>query len=511
MTAPGLIEQMQQPSFYPEGGADHITMVQTHVSYVFLTGDFAYKVKKAVNFGFLDFSSLEKRQHFCQEELRLNRQLSPELYLDVLPITQGDRGYELNGSGTVVEYAIKMRQFPAGSLLSEQQASGGLTPEDMVSLGKMVAQFHRQTHSDNQVRSYGTVAKIRQAIDENYAQTQGYIGRSQTQAQYDATKAFTDRFFADHEDWFQQRLDADKIRECHGDLHLGNMCRWGDRLYLFDRIEFNEPFRFVDTMYDIAFTVMDLEARGCFDLANRFLNTYIEQTGDYWGLRVLPLYLSRQAYVRAKVTSFLLDDPHIDAATKEKAHTTAAAYYTQAWQYTDRPAGRLIIMVGVSGSGKSTVGQAIAQRYGAIHLRSDAVRKHLAGLPLDQRGDQSLYSQEMSDRTYQQLGDLGIALARQGWTVVLDAKYDRRDRRAPMIAAAEAAHIPYTFVHCTAPTEQIAAWLQERQGDVSDATAELLPNQIAQFDPPTPEEKDRVITLDTTGPCDPLWPQLDLS
>ena len=324
--------------------------MQTHVSYVLLTGDYVYKLKKPVNFGFLDYSTLEKRKHFCEEELRLNQRGAGELYLGVVAITDAAasaeanteaKGAEIDGSGEPIEYAVKMRQFPQSALLSEQFANGLLDKEKVRSLAQVVADFHSKTATSEHIRSYGTPTAIRQAFDENYEQTVAYVGgneitKPQTQKQFDETKAYTDSFFATEQALFQKRLDADRIRACHGDLHLGNICEWEDKILLFDCIEFNEPFRFVDTMFDIAYIVMDLEVAGRQDLSQVFLNQYVEATGDYEGLEILPLYVSRQSYVRAKVTSFMLGDPSVPEADRKAASEKAAKYYRLAWAYVQK-------------------------------------------------------------------------------------------------------------------------------------------------------------------------------
>ncbi len=335
---PPLIQQMLKPDFYPHSVAEPVRLMQTHVSYVLLTGEYVYKLKKPVNFGFLDYSTLEKRKHFCEEELRLNQRGAGGLYLEVVAITGTADSAEINGSGEPIEYAVKMRQFPQSALLSEQFDKGLLDEEKVRSLARTVADFHSKTATDEHVRTYGTPAAIRQAFDENYEQTLAYVGgneitKPQTQKQFDETKAYTDNFFATEQALFQKRLDADKIRACHGDLHLGNICEWEGKILLFDCIEFNEPFRFVDTMFDIAYIVMDLEVAGRKDLSQLFLNEYAEATGDYEGLEILPLYVSRQSYVRAKVTSFMLGDPSVPAADQKAASEKAAKYYKLAWSY----------------------------------------------------------------------------------------------------------------------------------------------------------------------------------
>jgi uncharacterized protein len=497
-TLPDLIQAMLTPGFYPHPVQEPIELMQTHVSYVLLTGDYVYKLKKPVNFGFLDYSTLEQRKHFCEEEIRLNQRGAKELYLEVLPLTQADNKYSVGGDGEVVEYALKMVQFPQENLLSNMFAAGKITEANIEEMGRVVADFHAGAATSDYISSFGQVRKVRESVDENYQQTEKYIGLAQTQAQFDETKAYTDRVFSQRPELFTSRRDGGFIRECHGDLHLRNICLSDGKIRLFDCIEFNEPFRFVDTMYDVAFAVMDLEARGRKDLGNRFLNTYIEQTGDWEGLQVLPLYLSRQAYVRAKVTSFLLDDPLIPQADKDAAATTAGDYYRQSWEYTSPKTGKIIMLSGLSGAGKSTLGKKIAKETGGIHLRSDAVRKHLGGIPLSEKGDDKLYSPAMTARTYLRLLEVGTTLAKQGYTVILDAKYDRVSLRQTVIDMAKSQNIPLEILHCTAPEAVLRDRLHHRQGDIADATADLLASQIAAWEDFTDSQRDYVRTVDTT-------------
>ncbi|WP_017719426.1 bifunctional aminoglycoside phosphotransferase/ATP-binding protein [Kamptonema formosum] len=494
---PRLIEGMLQPEFYPHPVRVPVELIQTHISFVLLTGDYVYKVKKPVNFGFLDYSTLEKRQYFCQRELQMNQRGAPGLYLAVVPVTQAGTGFRLGGEGEPVEYAVKMRQFPQDGLFVSMLERGALAEKHLEELGRVVAKFHAQAPVSEWILSFGEVSQIRKSVEQNYELSKKYIGGPLTQELFEATKRYTDNFFAEGRALFFSRIESQRIRECHGDLHLRNIALWEDKILLFDCIEFNEDFRFVDVMYDVAFTVMDLQGRGRGDLANAFLNTYIEGTGDWEGLQVLPLYLIRQSYVRANVTSLLLDDPGVSAQEKEKAQQTAAHYYRLAWQYTQPRTGQLILMSGLSGSGKSTVARKLARRQGAIHIRSDAVRKHLAGIPLHQRGGEEIYTAEMTEKTYHRLLQLGVMLAAGGWPVILDAKYDRQALRRDAIALAEVNQLPLQILHCTAPVEVLRARLHRRTGDIADATADLLAAQLAGAEPFTEAERVYVRTLDT--------------
>jgi aminoglycoside phosphotransferase family enzyme/predicted kinase len=493
MSLPPIIEQMLLPEFYEHPVTEPIQLLQTHISFVLLTGDFAYKVKKPMNFGFLDFSTLEKRKYFCEEELRLNRRLASDLYLSVLPIIETDGKYHFDktGTGTPLEYAIAMPEFSQEDLLIEMFASGRLTSDHVKQIGEQLAVFHQNALTNEHINSFGTMEAVRAVANDNYASTEKYVGLAQTEEQLAQTRAYTDKFFAENATLFSDRIAQGKVRECHGDVHLKNICLYQDQIQIFDCIEFNEPFRNSDVMYDAAFLLMDLQFRGRRDLANIFLNTYLERTGDYEGLLLLPLHSSMRAYIRAKVTSFLLDDPNIPADVKAIAQTEASAYYKLAWEYTQPKQGKLIIMSGVSGSGKSTTAKAIASEQDAIYLRSDAIRKQIAGIDLMERGSDAIYTPEMTAKTYTRLAELGALLAGKGFTVILDAKYDRISLRSQAINAAKNQNIPVEIIYCTAPLEVLEQRLRERSAannDIADATVELLAIQQAAFEDFTADE-----------------------
>jgi uncharacterized protein len=505
MTAnlPPLIQQMLSPDFYPHPITQEIELIQTHISFVLLTGEYAYKVKKPMNFGFLDFSTLDKRLFFCQEEIRLNRRLAPELYLQVLSIVERDGKFTFSTENeSPVEYCIQMRQFPQADLLINVFDRGELTPAHVEDIAKQLAKFHATADTNEHIASFGTKDAIKAVADDNYQHTVKYIDLAQTQAQFDETKAFSDKFFSEYADLFANRVAQGKVKECHGDVHLKNICLYQGKVQIFDCIEFNEPFRNSDTLYDAAFLLMDLQYRDRRDLANIFLNTYLEQTGDYGGVTLLPLYSSMRAYIRAKVTSFLLDDPGIPQPVKDKARVEAAAYYKLAWEYTRSTQGKIIIMSGLSGSGKSTTARGLATQLEAIHIRSDAVRKHLAGIDLMQRGDDALYTPEMSAKTYARLTEIGIILASKGFNVILDAKYDRVNLRADIIDRSEAQGIPWQILYCHADTALLKQRLSDRSGDIADATADLVDSQEQKFEAFTTAELAKLINLDTTNTVD---------
>ena len=505
---PSLIQHMLQPEFYPHP-VQSVQLIQTHISFVLLTGDLAYKIKKPVRFGFLDFTTLEKRHYFCQEELRLNQRLCPDLYLEVKAIVKAGDRYtfaENLAVEPIVEYAVQMRQFPQEGLFSHLFESGQLTPALVQQLGVRVAQFHSSAQTSAEIREYGSLEAIQLVEANNFKISKPYIGRAQTQQQYDETRAFATEFFQRHRSWFRQRQLDDKIRECHGDLHLNNVCLHQDKIQIFDCIEFNQDFRNIDVIYDAAFMIMDLDFHGRLDLANLFLNIYLEQTGDYWSAALLPLYLTMRATIRGNVNALALDDSNMAEADKETALQRSQDYYRLAWRYTRRSSGQLILMSGLSGSGKSTVARQLAQQVGAVHIRSDAVRKRLAGISIHVRGDRDgapssgIYSPEMTQLTYDRLLELGLFLAQQGWPVILDAKYDRQALRQPVLAAANAIQLDVRIVHCTAPVEILRHRLEHRTGDIADATADLLDSQIRSAEPLTEAENAVATVLNTAEP-----------
>lgn len=513
---PPVIRAMLRPEFYPHPvAAGRLRLVQTHASYVLLTGDFAYKVKKPVDLGFLDFTTLARRRHFCEEEVRLNRRGAPGMYLGVVSITSGPaRSLVFGGDGPAVEYAVKMRQFPEAALLSGALARGELSESDAVALAATVAAYHAESRVIDS-GAFGSPAMIWRGMDDSFRSTANLVGDLIEPRWFEETQRFADDVFARHSPLLWSRIDGGYVRGCHGDLHLGNVCRWNGKTLLFDCIEFDDEFSHVDVYCDVAFAMMDFDAHGFPALANAFMNAYAELTGDWEGLRVLPLYLCRNAYVRAKVNALRLETcvPNSDEAAA--ARRDAMRYFELAWQYARRPRhGRLVLMCGASGSGKTTLARHLAKRWGAVHLRSDAVRKHLAGVPLDRRAGADAYCPEMTRRTYARMLELGLALAADGGTVLLDARYVRVTLRTSALDAAVARGVPLRIVHCVAPPEVLHERVVQRAaaaaGDVSDATDDLLFEQLQEFEPFQPAEAPYVLSVDTRRPVDHLAGEVNL-
>lgn len=495
-----LIQALQDPALY-----DHpvtgFQVLETHISWVILTGDYAYKIKKPMDFGFLNFSTLERRQHFCEEELRLNRRLAKELYLDVLPITGTPEEPSIGGSGEAIEYAIRMRQFDQDALFDARQEQGTLEPSLLATLARQVAEFHDTLPSVAAGKDLGTPEAVYAAMQENFDQIRPLLTDQALLTQLDNLEDWTRTTFERQRERVQQRHQDGFVRECHGDLHLANITVFNDQVTIFDGIEFNEPFRWIDVINDLAFLLMDLESRREYALANLVLNTYLEYRGDYDALTLLPLYKTYRALVRAKIALFTLGNPSLTDVEKEGLKQRYRDYADLAESYGDIPNHYLLATTGLSASGKTCVSAAMAGELGLIRLRSDVERKRLFGLrPLDQsRSPQggNIYTPEANARTYQRLAELSATLLEAGLSVIVDAACLREVERTLIAEVAETHSVPFALLHCEAPEALRRQWIRNRTGDASEATEELLDAQQSWFEPLTQDEKTHTIHIHT--------------
>ena len=378
MTHPLLLTTMNNPEFYPHKPTS-VELVQTHISYVFIAGDFVYKIKKPVNFGFLDFTSLEKRKHYCEEELRLNRRLAPSIYLDVVAISENKDGQIIIGAeGKVVEYAVRMKKLPLDRMLKTLLATGLANDKIMDAVADKIAAFHKVAETGGRIDEMGSIATIRHNHEENFAQTLKYINITIPEYQYKFIKEYVDKFLDAKKDLFEKRITGHKIRDCHGDLHLEHICV-ADEIIIFDCIEFNERFRFADTAAEVAFLTMDLDFNGYSRQADVFVQAYLQYSGDNEILKLLNFYRCYYAYVRGKVISFRLDQKEIPTGERSQITHTAKRYFDLATSYAarlEKPV--LILTAGLMGSGKSYQARILAERFGATILRTDVLRKESA-------------------------------------------------------------------------------------------------------------------------------------
>jgi aminoglycoside phosphotransferase family enzyme/predicted kinase len=481
-------------------------VLETHISYVLLTGDYAYKIKKAVAFGFLDFTTLAARRFFCKQELRLNRRLAPALYLDVVPITGSVDAPQLGGDGPALEYAVRMREFPQSALASVLLARGELGAADIDALATTVAAFHAAIDIAEAAGPFGTPDGILRFARRNVQEIASLLATDAERREIDDLRCWTESEHARLRPAFEQRRDHGFVRECHGDLHLGNIARVDDELVIFDCIEFNEEMRWIDVLSEVAFTVMDLEDRARADLARRFLNAYLERTGDYAGLALLPFYLAYRALVRAKVA--LLRAAQAGAGTS-LALAEARGYLKLASRYAERPQPAVIITHGLSGSGKTTLSQALLEWIGAVRVRSDVERKRLHGVaPLERTGaslEGGLYAQAATDSTYDRLRSVARDIIGAGRMAIVDAAFPRRVQRESFRALAAELGVPFVilaFEAKEATLRQRVAARHARGTDASDADLAVLAHQIATSEPLAADERSCAVSYDAEAPLD---------
>lgn len=329
-----LIDFLRNTASYPENTKE-ITFVQTHISWVFIGDEYVYKVKKPVNFGFLDFSSLPKRQFYVSEELRLNARFSPSVYLEMVPISQKGDSFVLGDDSNIVEYALKMRRISEDQMLYKLLADGKISADEMQRIGAHLAEVYGTIESNDKAKSFGNLAIISFNVEENFDQTKKYIGGPVSAEMFSAIEGWSRKFMEDNQALFERRIVNGCIKECHGDLHLQHICKEADDIFIFDCIEFNERLRYGDVASDVAFLSMDLDYNDRSDLAEAFVKAYVEASGDEDLLNILTFYKVYRAYVRAKVTSFMLDDEGISREMYAKAASSAAQYYHLAHSYVN--------------------------------------------------------------------------------------------------------------------------------------------------------------------------------
>lgn len=490
-----LLEALLQPAAYPHP-AGEIVHLETHISHIFLVGEYAYKLKKPVDFGFLDFTSLEKRRVACAEEVRLNARLAPDIYLGVSPVCQSKSGYHVRqqtcGAGeTEAEVLVFMRRFPQEGLLDHLATTGQLTLQLMTDIARQLARFHAAAARGPEIERFGNVSNVRTPVMQNFTQTTPYIGRTVSAATHARLRRWSDEFLRSQATLFAKRVHGGKIVDGHGDLHLRNMCKLDGRVLIFDCIEFNPALRAGDVMSDIAFLIMDLDHRALTTHANRFLNEYLELTRDYDGLQMLDFYRVYRACVRAKVMSFESDG---SPAERRALEQEAASYFDLAEQTLAPRTPGLLITCGVSGSGKTTLARLVASGLDAIIVRSDAVRKHLAGIPLSTRGEKSgtdIYTTAMTEQTYAALLQHAREIIASGRWAILDAVYGKLSERVVAGSLARDHGIPFGILYCEAPQDELKRRLSLRAAeghDISDATVAVLEHQLPRFESPDARE-----------------------
>jgi aminoglycoside phosphotransferase family enzyme/predicted kinase len=512
MTLAALRQALSDPAIYPDP-TTKVEMRETHISLVFLTDRYAYKIKKPVDFGFVNYSTLEKRRRWCEQEVILNRRLSTAVYLDVVALSHDGSTYRFADTGTVVEYAIKMRRLPATATLDVQLKQGAASVSTMTDLARQLAAFHATHPVPVASEPYGTHARVRADWQENFDQTTDAIGRTLSSDQYTHIQQAVMAFLTQRERCFEQRVEAGRIRDCHGDLRAEHIYLEEGALQIIDCIEFNPQFRYIDEVSDMAFLAMDLDRLGFAAEAHVFVRAYVEASGDTTLYRVLDFYRCYRAYVRGKVRSFLLQDA---AAHRElsRLQRDAEQCFTLAGRYAQRLTRPLLIMTtGLMGTGKSTIAQGVAEALDCRLFSSDRLRKERAGLspetPQQVPFGAGLYSASTSEATYATLAELARSALQQGESVVVDAAFSKQAQRTLIQRVAAEIGAECYLLDCVAPEAVIRERLEQRMrtpGSISDGRWRIFRQFQRQYEPVQasgPELNDMdYIRLDTTQPVE---------
>jgi aminoglycoside phosphotransferase family enzyme/predicted kinase len=494
-----LIAALLDKPCFPHA-AQSVRLVETHISWVLLAGHYAYKIKKALDLGFLNFTSLEARRFYCSEEIRLNRRLAPHnIYLDVIPIGGNSDSPQL-GARPAIEYAVRMRRFDSAKQLDHLLPRGKVRPQHMDNLASVLAVFHGGLPQAEAGSTFGMPATIRAAAMQNFEQLLSLLTAQLDRDVVAELRRSTVNTYSACEEYFIQRRAQGCVRECHGDLHLGNIVLIGKQPVPFDGIEFNPALRWIDVMDEVAFLVMDLLHGQRPDLAYRFLNAYLEATGDYAGVAVLRFYLAYRAGVRAKVNAIRAFQPDHSQLVQTQALTVCRNYLALASECLARHRPVLIVTHGLPGSGKSTFAQAALERLQAIRIRSDVERKRLFEMnPLDDSSSHAgndIYSADATRRTYTRLHELARDLLDAGFPVIVDAAFLKQDEREQFHALALSLSVPFVIVDMQASTATLNTRVTLRRhaaNDASEADLGVLQMLQAAQQPLLPHELARTV------------------
>lgn len=497
-----LLEFLKSQSSYPHRPIE-VRLLETHISWVFIASPFVFKVKKPVSLGFLDFSSLEKRHHFCQRELELNRRLCPEVYLEVVPIYNGASGFSFKTGGQIAEYSVKMKELPDGWFLRQLLARHVVGETE---INRVISRLHRFYESQTpapQIEEWGKPEKLKISTDENFAQVEPCVGKTISQVAFDAIRHFTNNFYCTNNRLFRERIRQRRIRDCHGDLHLDHIHLTPHATTIFDCIEFNDRFRFIDIANDLAFLSMDFDFEREHKLGDLFLRDAAREFNDPGILNLADFYKCYRAIVRGKVESIqaIAEDP----TPRENHANRAMRYFHLALRYAVVGSEPLVLVVmGRIATGKSAVAKQLARELDWPVFSSDEIRKTLAGLPLNVRTPpkvhDKLYSERMTDQTYYKLLQNGLAALAIDNGVVLDATFSSRRQRENLRKECARVSIRLRMIELQAHPKEIKRRLKARErtvGQVSDARLEDFEKLTANYD--APSEVAELIGVSTAG------------
>ena len=502
---PILINSLKSGRAYPHD-VGSIEVIETHISWVLLTGEFAYKIKKPVNFGFVDFGDEDKREKCCRLEVELNRRMAPQIYLGTICITGSPQNPVVHigtePDGEKLTHAVRMRQFPKGRLLNDLAKIGGVDISVAEDLATRIAVFHKRTEVAGRETIYGTPSAVKAPILANFEHLEKARSVADQFPELEKLRSWCSEFLEVNERTLADRKASGYIRDCHGDLHLNNILLLDGETVAFDCLEFNPGLRIIDVMSEVAFLLMDLIDHGLSAEGYHFLNSYLTLTGDYQGVQLLPLYLTYRSMVRAKVAAIQVSQHPDNGDSAQDLIRIALEYLKLAESFTSEKSPRIIITHGVSGSGKSTIAAKYAADSGAIHIRSDVERKRLFGISPEESTPEEMkkdvYSPESTKRVYELLCQYGQSITSAGFTVILDATFLRKYQRDQIRKLAAEIDIPFQIMHCAISREEARDRVRQRQaagGDPSEAGVDVLEAQLASMEPLTDEERNFVLPL----------------
>ncbi len=505
-----LLAFLLDPHSYPHRPR-YVRLKQTHSSYVLLATPYAYKIKKPVNFGFLDFSTLEKRHFFSEREVVLNRRLCPTVHLGVVPISLREGRLAFGPFDEIVEYAVKMRKLEDRYFMLRLLKNGQVGPQELDRLVMTLKTFYEGQNPTDEVAAWGRIEKLKISTDENFRQTEDFIGFTISRPAFETIRFYTDNFYLRNADLFETRIREQRIRDCHGDLHLEHIHISPATLSIYDCIEFNDRFRYIDVANDVAFLAMDLDLHGRPDLSRQFTEKIVDALDDRGMLRLMDFYKCYRAYVRGKVEIFHQSVPGSPEPERSESRARAGHYFRLALQYVvcgSEP--MVVIAMGRGASGKSTLARSLGRELGWEVFSSDHIRKKLAGMPLYKRCRPAirrrLYSKAMTTKTYRRLLQHAVDRLKERRSLIIDATFSRRQHRDEIGQKLGTLGIAYCFIETQASDETLKKRLIEREGktnEVSDARLEDFETLTRSYEAPVEVGQRHLVTVDTGRSSEP--------